>query len=400
VVGSSSPSDAPSGAFAGVLTSGGVALVVLVPLVFAVLHAFQFGRLQGVGVVAVAGTVVAATLLLGGALGFLFGIPRALHGGDAVSSDGQHAEVPQYGGNANLEQISDWLTKILVGAGLTQLLRVPDAARAVVDWLAPQLGDVPGSPMLALGLTAYGLVAGFLLGYLWTRLEYYPMLTSAEQGVRWRTEELAERIRSGLRVSEEAGPRMKLPALNSLDPSQAQQVVAVAGAAAELERTGGSLDAESYRALAGQLVAAGRPLDALAVYERVIAVDAHDVRALTWAGAIRAVYLKDFAAARGHYERALELDPDFLPPAYNLACLDSREGRTDEALQRLTAVIKLDAGYLDRAREDAKRDGPFAPLRDDARFVELLDPSHTAAAAVATSDGAARGGAGGGAGET
>ncbi len=51
-------------------------------------------------------------------VGFLFGIPRVLQGEDVLP--GQQPEYRQRV-NTNLEQISDWLTKIIVGLGLVEL---------------------------------------------------------------------------------------------------------------------------------------------------------------------------------------------------------------------------------------------------------------------------------------
>jgi hypothetical protein len=61
-----------------------------------------------------AGVAIAiASAATGYLLGFLFGISRSLQGGDSSESNSQ-----SFPGNTNLEQISDWLTKILVGVGL------------------------------------------------------------------------------------------------------------------------------------------------------------------------------------------------------------------------------------------------------------------------------------------
>ena len=81
-----------------------------------------------------AALIAAAAFSVGGLLGFLFGIPRTLQqesppptppasAGAApasVNSSDYRQNV-----NTNLEQISHWLTKILVGVGLTQLRDVP-----------------------------------------------------------------------------------------------------------------------------------------------------------------------------------------------------------------------------------------------------------------------------------
>src|SRR6266508_6277591 len=69
-------------------------------------------------ILAVAALVAGGAFVAGGLLGFLFGIPRSLAGPEG-SVDGA-AAGGAYRPNTNLEQISDWLTKILVGVGLVQ----------------------------------------------------------------------------------------------------------------------------------------------------------------------------------------------------------------------------------------------------------------------------------------
>ena len=98
-------------------------LVPLVGLLIGVLpilgYALQFGAKQRVGVLSFSVAVALAAGLVGCFLGFLFAIPRF----DITDRDIR--DVGKYGRggwlhNTNLSQISDWLTKILVGVGLTQ----------------------------------------------------------------------------------------------------------------------------------------------------------------------------------------------------------------------------------------------------------------------------------------
>jgi hypothetical protein len=85
---------------------------------------------------------------LGSLVGFLFGIPRTLQSGsnaigtsstfgaqDSKDGDNYHQEV-----NTNLEQISDWLTKILVGVGLTQLQNIPSKLMRLAAYFQPGIG--------------------------------------------------------------------------------------------------------------------------------------------------------------------------------------------------------------------------------------------------------------------
>jgi hypothetical protein len=77
---------------------------------------------------------------------------------------------PSYAANTNLEQISDWLTKILVGVGLTQLPGIRKAFTEMVQFLGPAFGGRVYSPIFASVLVMYFLTCGFVLGYLWSRI--------------------------------------------------------------------------------------------------------------------------------------------------------------------------------------------------------------------------------------
>ncbi|MQS16887.1 hypothetical protein F7Q99_33045 [Streptomyces kaniharaensis] len=132
--------------------------------------------------------VAAAAAVGGGSVGFLFGIPRAVaaEGHDAAGTQGAlggaaPAARPTYTANTNLEQVSDWLTKLLIGAGLTQLGAVGDAARSMLDALAPSLGGRPDSRTFAAALVLDFLVLGFLTGWLLTRLLLASALSHADR---------------------------------------------------------------------------------------------------------------------------------------------------------------------------------------------------------------------------
>lgn len=73
--------------------------------------------------IGVASMIASSALAAGVFVGFLFGLPRTLQPGFFLNSseDKQSKSNHGYRVNANLEEISDWLTKILVGIGLTQI---------------------------------------------------------------------------------------------------------------------------------------------------------------------------------------------------------------------------------------------------------------------------------------
>lgn len=132
-------------------------------------------------VVAVGLGVASASLLLGGVLGFVFGIPRTLQHEGGDGKGGEAGPGVEYLANTSLEQISDWLSKMLVGVGLTQLTGIPAHLWTVSGRVAAGLGDQPTDTVFVLVLIVSFSVMGFLFGYLWTRLYLARALRQADQ---------------------------------------------------------------------------------------------------------------------------------------------------------------------------------------------------------------------------
>ena len=115
-----------------------------------------------------AGLVIAAAAMLsGGVIGFVFGVPRTRANDDA----GPAGEGARVFANTNLEQISDWLTKILVGVGLTQFATIGRATEDLFVQLAPAFGGQPKGKAFAGGLVLFSVIFGFIAGWLNARLK-------------------------------------------------------------------------------------------------------------------------------------------------------------------------------------------------------------------------------------
>jgi len=169
----------------------GVAVAVLAGAVGVTTHAVQFGSVAAFLAVGSGAAVVGgASLVVGSLLGFLFGIPRSAAGEAAPASSGQAvakgsgdaaAQAPvEYRANTNLEQISDWLTKILVGVGLTQLTKVPELLQQYSETIKPLLGGTTAAGTFGVALSVYFFITGFMIGYLWTRLALGGALRAAD----------------------------------------------------------------------------------------------------------------------------------------------------------------------------------------------------------------------------
>lgn len=149
-------------------------------------------------------TIIAgASLLSGGLLGFLFGIPRTLPQDRKIEQDNQQEKDNQQQNdiqaNTNLEEISDWLTKILVGVGLTQIHQILKAVHDLAKELAFSFSNpvqeiteelrkeiINRNSSFTLAILVYFSVCGFFLGFLWARL-YLPRKFSTATAYDLRT---------------------------------------------------------------------------------------------------------------------------------------------------------------------------------------------------------------------
>lgn len=120
-----------------------------------------------------------AATIVGAFTGFLFAIPRVkvLSGAGAMKRSGgaavaeESSLTPHVLPNTNLEQISDWLTKVLVGATLTQLGRIPAGAGDLFSAMGNSLGqDVQGGKAFAGCIVVSGAGFGFIYAWLGLRI--------------------------------------------------------------------------------------------------------------------------------------------------------------------------------------------------------------------------------------
>jgi uncharacterized membrane protein len=121
-------------------------------------------------------------IAIGALIGFLFAVPRV------------NTEVKPTSAlvtNTNIEQVSDWLTKILVGVGLINFKEIGQFLDRLSGELAPSLGTAaaPVDKPLALSLIVYFFVVGLIQGYLLTRLFLSKQFALQTSGVATRIAE-------------------------------------------------------------------------------------------------------------------------------------------------------------------------------------------------------------------
>jgi hypothetical protein len=114
-----------------------------------------------------------AAFMAGTIGGFLFGVPKMVSIPANFSSPAttplRSLKVSRYTINTNLEDISDWFTKIILGLGLVHVNKVIKFIDSVGEMAGRAIGSAQGAKVIAISAMIYGFVCGFLLVYLWTR---------------------------------------------------------------------------------------------------------------------------------------------------------------------------------------------------------------------------------------
>lgn len=146
------------------------------------------GKAIGIGVTAFLLFTAAATM--GGAVGFLFGLPRSrfadqVAGGqsDTSGSGAATTQLPastRFLTNSNLIKVSDWLTTIIIGLTLVNLGGILPAVGDLGAALKEPLGGAVYAGAVGVSIIVGGSVVGFLLFFMWTSIRYRQLLEDSE----------------------------------------------------------------------------------------------------------------------------------------------------------------------------------------------------------------------------
>jgi tetratricopeptide (TPR) repeat protein len=170
-----------------------VLVAVIVGLAFVMAHQWNGGARLATAVLWALGFLSGGSLL-----GFLFGIPRVLQTDAVVAPAAGVSPIARHLVNTNLEQVSDWITKILVGLGLVQLQQFPTKLVAYSKLLARGIGSGDEGAVFAGGIIVYFSVLGFLGGYLITRLFLSRVIVIADQMINPQDKSAALQIDASL----------------------------------------------------------------------------------------------------------------------------------------------------------------------------------------------------------
>jgi hypothetical protein len=161
-----------------------MAITMLLAMVVVAVLLASSSNSAGAGVTVFLLFVAAAAI--GAALGFLFGLPRA-RVADLSTPAGAPTTPPPtrvatyYLTNSNLIKVSDWLTTIVIGLGLVNLGKVVPGLRSLAGALHEPLGATAYSGAVGISVLIVGVLAGFVLTYLWTSIRVRELLEEAER---------------------------------------------------------------------------------------------------------------------------------------------------------------------------------------------------------------------------
>lgn len=283
---------------------------------------------------------------VGGLLGFLFGIPRT--GTDRGNASDQPSataaqsarsseieatrddkrKISNSSINTNLEEVSDWLTKIILGAGLTQVGAIATGAWALSQKIGEfgfgDTNDNKTGAILAACLLVYGLIAGFLSIYVLTRIYLSGVF------------DLADRVSLG---------HTKI--FNRIDENQ------------ELDKP----KAPPPKSGPDDTVKQQEPTDDVKAIARIPLDELRNAKQLRTAG--RAHYaMGDMLRAEDAYRRAISTDPSDIRSRLELGRVFIRSKRYRNAVDFFTeALSKLDA---------AKDGAVELTLRSDLAYAALF----------------------------
>jgi len=111
-----------------------------------------------------------ASCVCGLLIGFLFGVPKFNKKYNPYEGyDIKH----KYDSNTNLEEISDWLSKIIVGVTLTQITKIPGALMTIPTYVLKnnhcKFSCDYAAPII-IGALIYFWIAGFFIGFFYAKL--------------------------------------------------------------------------------------------------------------------------------------------------------------------------------------------------------------------------------------
>ena len=332
---------------------------------------FDFGRLAGMGLLVALGFFAAGTLF-----GFLFGLPKShqpaakispipapapgpapASGGAGAAGAGSAAAAPGSGSdgtsaanaanaegipddNTNLEEVSDWLTKIIVGVGLVELKQIPVGIRELSAFFVQQCGnELCGGLFVMMGI--FFFIIGFISAYVMARVYLKLAIALTNRFLETPAQKTADKAK---KIADQSGA---VAMVNEARSTINNYRDSVPGLETALKNINASLEVLPNYPVA--LVEKGRALRRLSELEK------------------KPELLREALEA---VNRARELTADnYAPAVYNAACYKALLGYSlADIRDDLKKAFALNKGL----KETAPHDPDLARFHNEKAFHDLL----------------------------
>jgi tetratricopeptide (TPR) repeat protein len=339
----------------------------------------HFGHVAGTGLLLALGFFAVGMLL-----GFLFGLPRSPRKSDTQgdsnpkggnSDESTHApagkkedERTGYGDNTNLEEVSDWLTKIIVGLGLIDLKDAPQQLKRLSDFFAYTCGsEFCGAIFLTLG--AFFFVIGFVSSYILARVYVKLAFALADRMLTPAVEKVAKE--TARETAKETIKEVAEDTQTSWGSVKAMSLVQMASDTNNLKEASDSQLNHAIQFIDEAL--ASKPSEELEYIALIEKGRALKRKARLVKGTEHNRLLEQ---AVEELDRARRLLPDSGAALYNIACYKSLldPPSVKEALADLKEGLRLSPNL----KKTAKDDDDLKVLRDEPEFKAMVADNGTA----------------------
>lgn len=292
-----------------------------------------------------------AFTMIGLLLGVLFGIPKSV-------PKANHETTVR--ANTNLEEVSDWLTKIIIGFGIAELAQVD---RQFLIHIADNLSSlVPGlSRMTLLSIVIYFPIYGLLSGWLLTRI----YLTEIFARIN---EKLLEANHDLILLAKQVLDDMKFDASGNVKPLDSTDAYEIISKVKFLEDNRQRIDGNIYNKLGLILLTNRNYQIAAQFFEKSYDITKNPKMKVNL-GVVYSLGFTQHEKALEIYQEVLKDHPYFPLALYNAACAQARLEKHDEALTSLERALFMGG---DEFKAMAKTDSALLSLSNRDEFKKLV----------------------------
>jgi len=296
--------------------------------------------------------IALGSTLIGTFVGFLFGFPKTNKKKNLDKS---------FHLNTNLEEITDWLTKILVGLGISQIPTIKSNLASLVNFVNNG-NDLPDSVILFSIL--YFTIYGFFIGYLSSSL----YLKSLLDNTYFNAESFIHDIENILEKYYGTGKVYIDSKFSELNDKLAFDKLKVLKIIEYLEKNDKDISANAYRNIGIQFFKYHDYDTALELFFKSARVD-NNAHALSNIGVTLSKHLNKPKLGEKYIQDALRMHPDNALANYNYACLLLRKNKISTSLEYLQKSIDIGGEEFLHATEN---DSVWMSIKDNENFKKIV----------------------------